>query len=150
MSLELVFAVRHGPHDAGVLTSEGARLVGRLATRLRKLIPRGCPVAIISSTVPRAVESATIIASEFEVAVKVNSVLESGSADVGELVAETLEGLTGDAGAVIVVTHAGTPSGIINGFARRLGKTFKHRVCPLAGGHLINIGSGDIAPDIFK
>ncbi len=146
---QLIIAVRHGEYDDRGLTCDGVQQVQDLASRLRQIIPKGHTVAVLSSPMHRAVQSAEIIARKFLCSHTVHSDLSSDDSADGELLMQVLtKEYYGET--VVAITHYDAPSGIIDAFSRKYFKTPSPPFeSPKGNGCMICLKTGKISTRIL-
>lgn len=118
--LKRVIAVRHGTDSGTNLDDNGREQVRRLASAIREKFVRARQVVqIFSSTFPRAVQSAEIIAQELGYEYTLLPVLEGDNFLDGEAMMEELLKARNGSDVLIAVTHYDAPSGIISALSKK-------------------------------
>ena len=149
-NLKLVIAIRHGEDNKDHLTEQGQKDIRSLAEHLRQIIPPWLVVKVLTSRFSRAIESGDIIAQALDTSTTIDEVLELDRHKYGELMMKAILSSSGDAEAVVVITHYSAPSGIMNAFSsERFQQTVDATICPKGNGHMIDLTTGQVTMDLL-
>ncbi len=154
-NLKVVVAIRHGEESekaGSFLTLTGQDQMKEVVTRLRKILSFTQKILVLTSPLPRAIESGEIIAQGLGVKRQTQFQLKldgwaHGSSQKDSILYE-LEDV--DVEAVIVVTHFAAPSGIAHAFASEFGKEVEGKECENGNGYIIFLETGQVVEDLLS
>jgi len=151
--LKQVIAVRHGEYGDGSkeLNAEGFEQIEKLAKQLKTIVKHKHKVAILSSPLTRAKQSAEIIAKQFVGQVETCDELRSDGFGDGAEQMEAILKMRNGADVVIAVTHYEAPSGIINAFSQKLfGLEVSMRESEKGDGLMLCLKTGKVSEALFQ
>jgi phosphohistidine phosphatase SixA len=148
--LKKLYVVRHAEFFGEKFTRSGETQVNYLAQQLKMLIgDKKRSLIIITSPLERAVKTAEVVANVFGVCPQVYEALKADEYRDGQVLADGLVALSGDAEVLVVIGHHTAPSGIANAFAKKFEKTVVERVTRNGNGYFLDLVRKVVIADIF-
>ncbi|MDQ2933298.1 MAG: hypothetical protein M3Q80_02865 [bacterium] len=141
----LLFAVRHGKYidEEKVLDETGKEQSEFLGRTILNMICKDQKSIVMTSNLPRAQETGTIIAKILNSPAVSEEILEIDSYYMSSVLYSPIKSFTDEYDVVIVVTHFESPSGIMDAFCSELFKgSFPRTVITNGNGFVLNLTNG--------
>ena len=144
--MKLVIAGRHGTYGSQSLTDHGRVEAATLGKEISSRVSGVGSVALVSSPLVRATETAAIIGLALGIGHRECEILRRDLYFYGNDQMEAILELVAGFDVVVAVTHHEAPSGIINAFRQKhFGKKFQMREIQKGSGLVLCLDTGEIS-----